>query len=445
MNAVLRTFASENTRGFFWSGLILFVLVAFDAPHVYGQAPSVAGGGAPGLRARARTVRELEEAWSKVTPEELLKAAEAGNPEAQYYYGVREWDEAREDNSRGSQWMMRAVANGKNLSESEKQASIAKWENASETALRKAAEAGERGALWFRGSKETGQASTRGRKGFEWMVRAAEQSLACAEFAVAVRYFGEIGWLIVPIDVKEGMKWLERSADHGFESALHRWADFYFGGRIVAPDIDKGVEYLRKAAELGCLRAQYELARHYASGEGQPASDDESPVELLKKSAEAGYGPALEALAERFRSGLGVSIDYIRAIRCYQSASAAEGEMSLGSRNRRPEILDLVDENFEPRSPLSIEYVKFAEVLGIYLKATERMNAPAMARLARFYIGGKVTRRSVVDAYGWFNLAAQRGYAAAAQERDELKQKMTSEELAEARRWEFRPTKVVSH
>lgn len=119
--------------------------------------------------------------------------------------------------------------------------------------------------------------------------------------------------------------------------------------------------------------------------------------------------------------------------------------MSLGSRNRRPEILDLVDENFEPRSPLSIEYVKFAEVLGIYLKATERMNAPAMARLARFYIGGKVTRRSVVDAYGWFNLAAQRGYAAAAQERDELKQKMTSEELAEARRWEFRPTKVVSH
>src|SRR5205823_3582371 len=131
-----------------------------------------------------RTLAEAKQEWNRLSSEALRKTAEAGNPEAQHFFGLREWAAAYEDMDRGS---------------------------------------------------DSERAAERGRKGFEWMKRAAEQSLPYAEHAVAMRYLGDVGWLIVPMDRTEGLKWLQRAADHGSEAAQHKLADIYLLGGLFRP------------------------------------------------------------------------------------------------------------------------------------------------------------------------------------------------------------------
>jgi len=379
-----------------------------------------------------RALNSLERKWNKVSSDELRKTAETGNAEAIYFFGLREWMEGYKDTQRGWEWMSRALS-PKNLTDEEQTASENKWRDLPEAELLKAAESGDRGAQWALGKLATIRASDRARAGFEWMKRAAEQSLPYAENAVALRYLGEVVWAIVPTNRQEGLKWLQRSAEHGFEPAQHKLGDLYLAGQKVPPDLAKGIEYLEEAAATGCARAQYQLATHYADGEGEPGRSGETDLALLQKAAQGDHALALVSLGNHYRTGLGVHKDLIRAIRYYDSAQETEGRIKQDNSARVELILDLLDANLEPR-PMGGEFLKFAEVLSIYRKATRRSDPAAMHKLGELCLAGTLTAQSKVEAYRWFNRAAAGGSGPAKTALEQLRRNMSAEDLVEANR-----------
>ena len=77
---------------------------------------------------------------------------------------------------------------------------------------------------------------------------------------------------------------------------------------------------------------------------------------------------------------------------------------------------------------------RHAEALTQWQAAAKTEDARAMLALGRAYVKGLGVPQDYVEAHKWLNLAAARGNAEAATERDALAAKMTTEEQAEARR-----------
>jgi TPR repeat protein len=100
------------------------------------------------------------------------------------------------------------------------------------------------------------------------------------------------------------------------------------------------------------------------------------------------------------------------------------------------ELLDVVNERLEPKPSLNREYVKFAEVLSLYRKATRRSDVAAMTRLGELCRAGNFTAQSKAEAYRWFNRAAAQGHPPALKARDELGKRMTGEEIQGANKSE---------
>src|SRR5690349_16037909 len=81
----------------------------------------------------------LRHKWLDRPPADLIKAAKAGNPEAQYFYWVEEFNGGNEDLDRAAALMRSAV---KDLSRPQRIAAENKWKTADEAERNNAAAAG---------------------------------------------------------------------------------------------------------------------------------------------------------------------------------------------------------------------------------------------------------------------------------------------------------------
>lgn len=272
----------------------------------------------------ASLVQQITNQWAHVPREQLLKAAESGTAEAQYYYGVTETQMAGQDADMAVRQWWRSNTPPQQptqLSRAEVEAGRARWAAAPEAEARKAAMDGDRGAQAVITKLDSARAVERGRRAFPWLEKAADQSLPPAEYEVGIRYLGVSGWQVIELDRKRGLEWLRRAADHGFESAQHQMAGFLLRGEFVNADVGQAIELLRKAADQGCPRAQYELAQQYSCGNGEPRSHGETPVTLLTRAAKAGWLQAAFDLGERSRLGLGTEPSKVKAFFWYDLAS----------------------------------------------------------------------------------------------------------------------------
>jgi TPR repeat protein len=98
--------------------------------------------------------------------------------------------------------------------------------------------------------------------------------------------------------------------------------------------VGQAVEWLRKAADQGCARAQFELAQQYACGNGEPRSTAETPVALFTRSAKAGWMDARLALGERYRVGLGVEANRAHAFFWYNLAATQESRAAIEQQEK---------------------------------------------------------------------------------------------------------------
>lgn len=196
---------------------------------------------------------------------------------------------------------------------------------------------------------------------------------------------------------------------------------------------------VKLAAEKGNPRAEYQLARRYAHGEGV-MRDEAKAAEYLRQSADQRYAPAQAALGSCYARGLGVRQDYSLALRWYRKAAAqgdALAEYCLGyacahGKGVPKDIDKALDwwrksaeqgqvyaqnalgqfylRGEQPGDTNHVDYVASAKWLR---QAAQQGCVSAMNNLAFLYQNGWGVKHNLREAVRWYRRAAQAGDAMA--------------------------------
>jgi TPR repeat protein len=142
--------------------------------------------------------------------------------------------------------------------------------------LRKAAEKGNAEAQFNLGVayEHGGGVPEDATEAVKWYRKAAEQGNAEAQFNLGVAY--DVGWGGLPKDAIEAVKFYRKAAEQGHVDALYTLGSAYWTGHGVPKDGIEAAKWYRKAAEQGKVEAQIELAFLYGLGDGVPKDEIEA-------------------------------------------------------------------------------------------------------------------------------------------------------------------------
>lgn len=94
--------------------------------------------------------------------------------------------------------------------------------------------------------------------------------------AAALYRLGEKEMSTTGGDKKKGVTYLRKAAEQGHAKAQYELAWAYFVGKGVRTSVEKGIKWLQRAAENGHDSAQYHIACRYADGDGLPRSNEQA-------------------------------------------------------------------------------------------------------------------------------------------------------------------------
>ncbi|MBQ8706610.1 MAG: SEL1-like repeat protein [Succinivibrionaceae bacterium] len=169
--------------------------------------------------------------------------------------------------------------------------------------------------------------------GMALLAKAVEYKEPKALVAMSSIYInGDFG---IPKDLYRGINLLQIAvAQPDNIEALIAYSDVYINGKGVAMDEEKGMDYLRQAAERNSVKAQYMLGRRYWD-----RRDYAKAVHWLAQAAESGMIPAQEQLGYLYANGLGVTQNAQTAISWYEKAA------NRGSKSARYQLAVLLSRN----------------------------------------------------------------------------------------------------
>ena len=136
--------------------------------------------------------------------------------------------------------------------------------------------------------------------------------------------------LSTPLLAQPDLEDLRRRADEGYVRAQYNLALMYDTGRGVPEDNMEAVRWYRKAADQGNVRAQNNLGVMYDAGEGVP-EDNAEAVRWYRMAAEQGDASAQYNLGVMYDTGEGVPEDDTAAVRRACAACAPAYPMSAAS------------------------------------------------------------------------------------------------------------------
>lgn len=188
------------------------------------------------------------------------------------------------------------------------------------------------------------------------------------------------------------------------------------------PEVNEVVDLdsTRAKAEQGDAEAQKQMGMLYAKGEAVKQSYAEA-AKWYRSAADQGHAGAQAALGELYEAGQGVPADEAAAAQWYRRAAEqghVAGQYSLA-------VLYVLGRGV-PRD--------LTEAAKWYRRAAEQGNALAQYNLGMRLKEGEGVPQDLIEAYAWLNLASAQGVEEAAKARDELKRKLTREQLAESQR-----------
>lgn len=251
---------------------------------------------------------------------------------------------------------------------------------------------------------------------FNWFKKASENTDSDL-YWVSAAYTG-IGFCYragegVEKDEAEADKWfrkgdeleykaLRKAADKGDPKAQYELAEAYFGNNSRAkPDKSlseaeakaEAIRLFKKSAENGFPKAQNELGECYERGDGVPKDQSEA-VKWYIKAAEQGYAKAQKNLGHRYSKGEGVEKDLVEAANWYRKA-AEQGNDSAQW------FLGFCYLNGEGVSVDEVEAIKW------FRKSAELGNNFARVSLGECYAKGLGVRKDNAEALKWFQKAAK--------------------------------------
>ena len=331
--------------------------------------------------------------------EELKKAAEQGDANAQFNLGVcyekgdgvekavEWWTKAAKQGHANAQYNLGlAYDNGRGVEKDLKEA--VKW-------WTKAAEQGDAVAQY-----NLGVAYAHGdgvekdlEEAVKWYKKAAEQGFAGAQCNLGVCYENGDG---VEKDLKEAVKWCKKSAEQGIAKAQYNLGVCYARGYGVEKDLKEAVKWYKKAAEQGDAKAQYNLGLCYTYGMGVKKNLKEA-VKLYEKAAEEGDVKAQYNLGFCYTYGMGVKKNLKEAVKWYEKAAEegyAQSQYNLGVCYAR-------GYGVEKGLQKAVEW---------WTKAAEQGHVNAQYNLGVAYLNGDGVEKDSQKAVEWWTKAAEQGH-----------------------------------
>ena len=71
-------------------------------------------------------------------------------------------------------------------------------------------------------------------------------------------------------DVERGIYYMRKAADQGLPEGLEQMGRYYHMGHLVQADVEQAITYLREAAAMGNLAARIRLVEIFIQGDGSP-------------------------------------------------------------------------------------------------------------------------------------------------------------------------------
>jgi TPR repeat protein len=165
----------------------------------------------------------------------------------------------------------------------------------------------------------------------------------------------------------------------------------------ITPDQPNPIpfELLVGAAKAGNVDAMNLLGVLYTLGTLVPR-DYSMGLFWFQKAADGGSADAMNNLGTVYLFGIGVSHDYVNALRWYERSAARGNAHSMYS------VAVIVDKGLgTARDP------QLARAM--YLKAAEGGFAPAMLQVSDDYARRSASKRDLIEAYAWLQVAWQSG------------------------------------
>ena len=165
------------------------------------------------------------------------------------------------------------------------------------------------------GRKQTTELSAKNyhREMIRWRDEAYEASYELAILATSPSVQYQISPMFSNDDeLKKGLNWLKKAADHGYGNAEYILGLVYFNGLGTKKDKNKGFELLVRAAAHGVVNAYYAVAMIYEMGLNGDADTNKS-LYWLEKAARFGSKDAIFILAMKYADGIDVPKDMVKA------------------------------------------------------------------------------------------------------------------------------------
>ncbi len=261
-------------------------------------------------------------------------------------------------------------------------------------------------------------------KGIYYYTKSAEAGDADAQFVLGDIYrrpMNDMG------NKEMAAHWIELAAKQDHPDALCVMAYSYLQDPEIETmnvnnlsydqDVDKGMQLLRHAADLGNAKALYVLAICYQKGK-YVEKDEKKAFELLWTSIQAENTPeSIKKLGDFYRDGIGAVQAYEDAARLYQAASdrgyaaamIALSELYNEGRGveKNPEIAiqlqkkagEIYDWNLFGKMPLEIAK-----------EQAKQGDQEAMYQLGQRYLNGDGVEQNIEVASDWWLKAAMKGH-----------------------------------
>ncbi len=130
--------------------------------------------------------------------------------------------------------------------------------------------------------------------------RLGEMKYSPAFYELGLLYYNGEWWL--EQDLEKSLEYHKKAAELGNADAMFELYVYYSTGQGVEQDNEVALEWCRKAAELGQFRACYNMGGFYATGNGVP-QDINLCVQWYEKASELGNGKASATLGVMYKMG----------------------------------------------------------------------------------------------------------------------------------------------
>ena len=158
---------------------------------------------------------------------------------------------------------------------------------------------------------------------------AAARGDKSAEFEVASRLAEGKG---TEQNLKEAVRWYQRSATQGFVQAQYRLGTFFERGLGVKADMGRARSWYQRSAEQGNVKAMHNLAV-LAAGRGSESPDYTTAAHWFGQAASYGLPDSQFNLAVLTESGLGVEKDLVQAAMWFTIAARSGDKEAVRRRD----------------------------------------------------------------------------------------------------------------